>query len=116
MNKHLRAHVGRRRAAIDRLQSMTTGAVVVGAAGTIGFGILAAATFTGKSSAQAATTDDTRPTTNQSQGGGSVTARDRGNGSVTDPGNAVAPGGLQLTPPPRPTRTPTPHAATGGSG
>jgi hypothetical protein len=117
MNKHLRAHVGRRGAAIDRLRSMTTGAVVAGTAGTIGFGFLAAATFTGKSSAQAATTDDTQPPTTQYQSGGSGTSRNQGNGSATNPGNAVpAPGGLQVTPTPRPTRTPKPHAATGGSG
>ena len=117
MKQHLRSHVVRRRAAIDRLRSMTTGAVVVGAAGTIGFGFLAAATFTGKSSAQAATTDDTQPPTTQDQSGGSGTFRDRGNGTVANPGNAVpAPGGLQVIPPPRPTRAPRPHAATGGSG
>ena len=117
MNQHLRSHVGRRHAAIDRLRSMTTGAIVAGAAGTIGFGFLAAATFTGKSSAQAATTDDTQPATTQSQTGGSGTAGDKGNGAATNPGNAVpAPGGLQVTPIPRPTRTPRPHAATGGSG
>jgi len=108
MNKHLRLHVGRRGAAIDRLRSMTTGTVVAGAAGTIGFGFLAAATFTGKSSAQAATTDETQPPTSQYQSGG----------SATNPGNAAVPtpGSLQVIPTPRPTRTPKPHAATGGSG
>jgi hypothetical protein len=87
---------------------MTTGAVVAGTAGTIGFGFLAAATFTGKSSAQAATTGETQPPTSQYQSGG----------SATNPGNAAVPtpGGLQVTPTPRPTRTPKPHAATGGSG
>jgi hypothetical protein len=118
MNKHLRAHVGRRGAAIDRLRSMTAGAVVAGAAGTIGFGVLAAATFSGKSSAQAATTDETRPTPTQDESGGSGTSGNQGNGSATNLGNTAIPtaGGLQVTPTPRPTRVPKPHAATGGSG
>lgn len=97
---------------------MTTGAVVAGAAGTIGFGFIAAATFTGKSSAAAATIDATQVPTTQSQTGGSGSSRNQGNGSGTNPGNGVTPntGGLQVTPTPRPTRTPKPHAATGGSG
>jgi cytoskeletal protein RodZ len=115
MNNHLRVHVGRRRRAIDRLQSLTTGAVVVGVAGTVGFGVLAAATFTGKSTAQAATTDETQPPTSQPQTG-SGTSRNQGTGNAAAP----TPGALGATPTPtptpRPTRTPRPHAATGGSG
>jgi hypothetical protein len=121
MNQHLRVHVGRRRQAIVRLQSLTTGAVVAGVAGTIGFGVLAAATFSGKSSAQAATTDNTPSATGQAQAGsgaspqtssGSDTSRNRGSANAAIP----TPGTLGAAPTPRPTRTPRPHAATGGSG
>jgi hypothetical protein len=123
MNNHLRAHVGRRRQAIDRLQSLTTGAMVAGVAGTIGFGVLAAATFSGKTSAQAATTDDTQPRTGQSgtdsgasgnQGTGSSRTQGSGNAVVPTPGALGA--APTPAPTPRPTRTPRPHAATGGSG
>jgi len=111
MNKHLRVHVGRRRQAIDRLQTLTTGAVVAGVAGTLGFGVLAAATFTGKSSVQAATSDETQPPTAPFESGS-------GPGANQDNGNAAVPTprALAVTPTPRPTRAPKPHAATGGSG
>jgi hypothetical protein len=106
---NLRAHVSRRTQAIDRLRSVTKGVVVAGVAGTIGFGVLAAATFSGKSSAQAATNDETQPPTSRS---GSGTSRDQGSGTYVAP----TPGSLGAAPTPRPTRTPRPHAATGGSG
>jgi hypothetical protein len=110
---NLRAHVSRRTQAIDRLRSVTTGVVVAGVAGTIGFGVLAAATFSGKSSAQAATNDETQPPTSRSgSGSGSGTSRDQGSGTFVAP----TPGSLGTAPSPRPTRTPRPHAATGGSG
>jgi hypothetical protein len=105
MNKHLRAHVGRRREAIDRLQTLTRGVVVAGAAGTVGFGLLAAATFTGKASAQPATTED-QPATIEDQPVDQFQAPRTG---ASDPKIAPAPT-------PRPTRTRQPHAATGGSG
>ncbi len=40
-------HIHRRGRAIDRLRSVTTGAAVAGIAGTVGFGALAAATWSG---------------------------------------------------------------------
>jgi hypothetical protein len=109
---NLRADVSRRAHAIDRLRSVTTGVVVAGVAGMIGFGVLAAATFSGKSSAQAATNDDDSPPSTDQYGSGSGTSRDQGNGNVVAP----TPGSLGTAPTPRPTRTPRPHAATGGSG
>jgi hypothetical protein len=40
-------HIRRRRGAIDRLRTLTTGAALAGIAGTAGFGALAAATWSG---------------------------------------------------------------------
>ena len=98
MNTDLRAHLGRRRKAIARLRTLTTGVVVAGAAGTVGFGLLAAATFTGKSSAQATTTED-QP----------VDELQAPRTEASDPVFAPAPT-------PRPARNHQGHAATGGSG
>lgn len=59
-----RPHIHRRRHAIGRLRSLTAGAAVAGIAGTAGFGVLAAATWSGTAIADAAqapattTTDD----------------------------------------------------------
>ena len=111
MNKHLRSHVGRRREAIDRLQSLTTGAIVAGTAGTIGFGFLAAATFTGNSTTQAAT-DDNQPSTIQSQSGSGRSGTNRDQTNATNP----SVGGLRTAPTPRPVAGRQGHAATGGSG
>jgi len=108
MNKHLRLHTGRRREAIDRLRSLTAGAVVAGAAGTIGFGFLAAATFSGKPTAQAAT-DDTPPATTRSQDGSSDFGTGRTQGNATTPAFGSVPN-------PRPAPAHHSHAATGGSG
>ncbi|HLO34835.1 MAG TPA: hypothetical protein VK194_02075, partial [Candidatus Deferrimicrobium sp.] len=47
MNHDPRPHIHRRRRAIDRLRTLTTGAAVAGLAGTAGFGVLAAATWSG---------------------------------------------------------------------
>jgi len=40
-------HIQRRRRAIERLRALTTGAAVAGVAGTAGFGILAAVSWSG---------------------------------------------------------------------
>lgn len=47
-------HVHRRGRAIDRLRSVTAGAAVAGIAGTVGFGALAAATWSGDPTATSA--------------------------------------------------------------
>ena len=49
-----RPHIHRRRRAIGRLRSLTAGAAVAGIAGTAGFGVLAAATWSGTATADAA--------------------------------------------------------------
>jgi hypothetical protein len=54
MKHDIRVHASRRRRAIDRLAALTTGAAVAGFAGTAGFGILAAATWSGYPSATGA--------------------------------------------------------------
>jgi hypothetical protein len=98
VNTLLRAHVGRRRAAIDRLRTLTTGVVVAGVAGTVGFGLLAAATFRGNSSVEAALPED--PNVDETPATPRV---------ESVPGFAPAPT-------PRPARSHQGHAATGGSG
>ncbi len=111
MNEHLREHTGRRREAIDRLRSMTTGAVVAGAAGTIGFGFLAAATFRGNSPA----TEGTSPGSDDATTPSPVlpgSAQNQRSGGTTNPGT----NGLGIAPTPRPAGRHQGHAATGGSG
>ena len=109
MNKHLRLHTIRRHDAIDRLRALTTVAIVAGTAGTIGFGALAAATYSGTTTAGSATNDDQPGTI--SDGGNS------GSGNV-NPGSATTPGyaGLRAAPTPRPAPTHHSHVVTGGSG
>ncbi|HEY8438768.1 MAG TPA: hypothetical protein VIK65_09175 [Candidatus Limnocylindrales bacterium] len=51
---HPMHHIRRRGRAIDRLRFLTTGAAVVGIAGTAGFGALAAATWSGTPGATSA--------------------------------------------------------------
>lgn len=60
MNNDPRPHIHRRGHAIDRLRSLTTGAAIAGLAGTAGFGVLAAATWSG--TATAADQTDSGPT------------------------------------------------------
>ncbi|HEV7810349.1 MAG TPA: hypothetical protein VGO64_07105, partial [Candidatus Limnocylindrales bacterium] len=55
MDRNPRQHVRRRTAAIARLHSMTTGAAIVGVAGTAAFGAVAAATWSGDPNATSAT-------------------------------------------------------------
>ena len=109
MNQDPRPHIRRRGHAIDRLRSITTGAAIAGLAGTAGFGILAAATWSGDATAANAaggstTTDGTNGTSGTS-GSNRATA-------VPNAGGAA----------PRPAATPrvqrgygSGHASTGGS-
>ena len=110
MNDDLSINAGRRRDAINRLRTITTSALVAGAAGTIGFGFVAAATFRGTSTAAPATSgsdDGTTPSTV-----GPQATPNQGNGSATDPGMQ----GFGVAPNPRPTGGRQGHASTGGSG
>jgi hypothetical protein len=54
MNTDRRPQIHRRRHAINRLRSMTTGVAIAGIAGTAGFGALAAATWSGDSTSSGA--------------------------------------------------------------
>jgi hypothetical protein len=110
MNDDLPIRAGRRREAIERLRTITTSALVAGAAGTIGFGFAAAATFRGTSTAAAATSGSDGATT-PSTVGPLATPNPR-NGTTTDPGTQ----GFGLAPNPRPAGGRQGHAATGGSG
>jgi hypothetical protein len=92
-----RAHVQRRRLAIGRLRSLTAATAVAGLAGVAGFGVLAAATWSGDSTTHAGT-DSSSP--------GSIRAT---------PNPVTTPQGAGTTPHVRSGAGPG-HASTGGSG
>ena len=116
-------HIRRRRRAIDRLRTLTTGAAVAGVAGTAGFGVLAAATWSGTPGATSAsnldagtdgttTTDSTPdPTTRGSTTDGA--ARGGAVFGTTPNGGVTLPGTTRIRPAqPGSGRS---HATTGGS-
>ena len=117
MNHDPRPHIHRRGHAIGRLRSLTTGAAVAGLAGTAGFGVLAAATWSGNAVAADA------------NGGGAPTYNDLGAGNGTTGTSGISgtnririvpnTGGTTQQPTtttPRVQRvTGTGHASTGGS-
>jgi hypothetical protein len=77
-------HVHRRRRAIERLQTLTSGAALLGVAGTVGFAGLAAATWSGNSGAATAGDLD-------SGAGGTSAGSEAGSGQgVTGAGNPGA--------------------------
>ena len=109
MNQDPRLHVRRRRLAIDRLRSLTTGAAVAGVAGVAGFGLLAAATWSGDPSKTGATTT----TTTDDSGGADDSS---GSGTNGTNGSVAKPTQRPMTTTPRVQRGTSPgHAATGGS-
>lgn len=120
MSHDPRPHVHRRRNAIGRLRSLTTGAAIAGVAGTAGFGILAARTWSGDPTAAGATLGST---TDGSGTGTSGTTGTTGTNrtSGTSGTNRTAPnsGGTAQQPTtttPRVQRgTGSGHASTGGS-
>jgi hypothetical protein len=116
-----RPHIHRRRHAIDRLRSLTVGAAVAGLAATAGFGVLAAASWSGVAKAA----DDTGATTNDTSGtygsNGTGTGSTGTSGATPTNRPKVAPntGGTSVPP-----ATATPrvqrssgsgHASSGGS-
>jgi hypothetical protein len=118
-----RPHISRRGNAIDRLRSLTTSAAIAGLAGTAGFGVLAAATWSGTATAANqtdgatsndttgvnATTGDNGTTGTGGTGGTSGTSRTR---TVPNTGTNQQP----TTTIPRVQRsTGTGHASSGGS-
>jgi hypothetical protein len=61
MNRDLRHHATRRERAIEQIGAITTAAAMAGIAGTIGFGVVAAASFSGTTTADAPSTDGSAP-------------------------------------------------------
>lgn len=119
MNHDPRPHIHRRRRAIGRLRSLTTGAAVAGLAGTAGFGVLAAATWSGTPGAvgaNSATSDgsgDGIGGSNQTSGstGGSGSTRVGATRTPTTGGTAQQP----LATPRLQRVSGGGHASTGGS-
>jgi hypothetical protein len=118
MSHDPRPHIHRRRHAIDRLRSLTVGAAVAGLAGTAGFGVLAAASWSGVAKAAddtgAATsgTYGAKGTGSGSTGTSGATGTNRPNAAPNTGGTAVP----RATPTPRVQRsTGSGHASSGGS-
>lgn len=115
-----RLHIRRRSHAIDRLRSLTTGAAVAGFAGTAGFGLLAALSWSGTTTA--ANISDGATTTTDGPSGTYGTYGTIGAGGTSRSGRATpAPntlGGAQqptITAPRVQRVTGSGHASTGGS-
>jgi hypothetical protein len=105
-----RPHIHRRGHAIGRLRFLTTGAAVAGIAGTAGFGVLAAASWSG-----ASTPDATVAPTTTTDDDANAQAAPRIDGPQVIPGTGD--GAQQPVTAPRVQRGAGPgHAATGGSG
>ena len=81
-------HIRRRRRAIDRLRTITTGAAVAGIAGTAGFGVLAAATWSGTPGATVVSNAGSG--SNDTTGTGTAPDQTSGGSSGS---NGAAPGG-----------------------
>jgi hypothetical protein len=111
MKSDLRPHTRRRRHAIGRLRSLSTGAAVAGIAGTAGFGVMAAMTWSGD---PAATPLPTAAPNGAAGGASGVTVQPPTAGQARP-----APGTGFGQPPtlstPRSNRATGGHAATGGS-
>ena len=120
MNRATRHQVDRRTAALDRLESITAGAALAGVVGTIGFGTLAAMTFSGTATAATQQTRQTQP---------DVTIDRSGSNSGSDDNNLQQPqpnvqpntqddNGSQFfqVAPPKSAGGRGGHASTGGSG
>jgi hypothetical protein len=127
-------HAHRRRRALDRLAGLTTGLAVAGVAGTAGFAILAAATWSGVPGARTVNdlpaavgrvggaSDGSSAGGSGSGGSGGVTQPVDPNGGLLDPnGGTFGSGsggssGTQVAPRVRPAQPRSGHATTGGSG
>jgi hypothetical protein len=124
-------HAHRRRRALDRLDGLTTGLTVAGVAGTAGFAILAAVSWSG---VPGKTTANDLPAVVGNIGDGSNGSSSGGSGSggsgggaqpvdpnlgLVDPNAGSGSGGstrVQATPRVRPAQPRSGHATTGGSG
>jgi len=105
-------HVRRRRRAIERLRALTTGAAVAGVAGTAGFGVLAAASWSGDPTAS--TTADL-PAGNGSPNSapGDIFGSTPNRGSTFGSGSGSSTQGTRVQPVQPGSRRS--HATTGGS-
>ena len=114
-----RPHIHRRRDAIGRLRSLTTGVAIAGIAGTAGFAALAATTWSGDPAATGAT--GAIGATGVDETGNGTTGTGRTGGAAATPRPRLAPtsGGTAQNPTtttPRVGRATSPgHAASGGS-
>ncbi len=124
MKPDVRRMTTRRGHAIDRLRSLTTGAAVAGLAGTAGFGILAAATWSGSPTATTSPTAAgaviASPNTGEARLGSD--SDDGGSGPNTSLGVNVDGSATPRATSPRPSPSATVrpakgggHASTGGS-
>jgi hypothetical protein len=113
MNRATRHHVDRRSIALERLDSITAGAALAGAVGTIGFGALAAMTFSG--TATAATNPAVPDVTINRSGTNSGSDDDSNRQVLPDIQQDNGSQNVQVAPAPR-SATGRGHASTGGSG
>jgi hypothetical protein len=111
MNRATRHHVDRRSSALDRLESITAGAAIAGVAGTIGFGALAALTFSGTTTAAAEPAAPAQPDVTIDRSG-SDDELTPGQPNNNDDGSQF----FQVVPAPRSAAGRGGHAASGGSG
>jgi hypothetical protein len=117
MNRITRHHVDRRSVALERLESITAGAAIAGVAGTIGFGALAAMTFSGTASAASDPQAPAQP--DFTFNGGTSNGNTSNDDQVTPIQPNTDDGGsqfFQVAPAPRTSSGHRSHAATGGSG
>ena len=113
MNRVTRHHVDRRSVALERLDSITAGAALAGVVGTVGFGVLAAMTFSGTATAA---TPPTLPDVTIDRSGSNSGSDDSGVQPIqpnTQDNNGTP--FLQAAPAPRSAGGRS-HAASGGSG
>jgi hypothetical protein len=113
MNRATRHHVDRRSIALERLDSITAGAALAGVVGTIGFGTLAALTFSG--TATAATNPAVPDVTIDRSGSNSGSDDDSNRQVQPDTQQDNGSQNVQVAPAPR-SATGRGHASTGGSG
>ena len=114
MNRATRHHVDRRSVALERLDSITAGAALAGVVGTIGFGTLAAMTFSGTATAA---TQPAPPDVTIDRSGSNSGSDDNGGLQPVQPDTQDDNGSpfLQAAPAPR-SAGGRGHASTGGSG
>ena len=117
----IRLRVDMRGRALDRLSRLTTGAAVAGTLATVGFGGLAAVTYSGTSSDQQAVDDSTSQSQAQDNNQPGTGATPQSNGTNQSTGSAPSatqPPTQQVVPaqPPSVSTHHRVHVSSGGSG